>query len=395
MRVLWATSLLPDPTFGGGPSIEHEHLRWASRHHEVTLVTGGLRPGDPVPPALAELSLVEVVAAGAADLAPLGRVGTFGRSLSGPPLELLVAQPRVQRIAAELEHRSADLVHVAWAESAPVAVQAARRFPTAFFACDSFTRHAERQLGEARSVRQRVYWRLQRARTRAWERGYCAAGEVAVVSPVDAAALGELGVRAMVVPSALGDEWFEPSVVGREPELVTFIGALDYGPNVEAVGWLLHEVWPRIRAVRTGARLRVIGRHPVPSLAAAVAVTAGAELLADVPEVRSHYGAAAAVLLPIRLGSGVRTKVLHAFACRAPVVATARAVEGLDVRDGDQVLLADDAAGLAAATLRTLDDPRAAAARADRAAEIAAAHRTERVISSLEALWHRAATSGS
>jgi hypothetical protein len=395
MRVLWATANLPDPTRGGGPSIEHEHLRWACAAHEVTLITGGLRGGEALPAVLAALPLAEVVAAGADDRPAPGRLGLLARSLTGAPYELDVAQPRVARIQAEVERRPADLVHVMWAETAPVAIAAARRGPTAFWPSDSFTRHAERRLATATSARQRAYWRLQRARTRAWERAYVDAGAVGVVSAVDAAALGELGVVASVVPSALAEEWFVPWSGPRDPDVVAFVGALDYGPNVEAVGWLLRDLWPRLVSARPALRLRVVGRRPLPELVRAVAATPGAELVADAPEVRSHYGTAAVVIVPVRQGSGVRTKVLHAMACHAPLVSTSTAVEGIAVRDGEHLLLADTADGLVDATLRALADPGAAAERADRAALLAAESRTDRVVAALEALWDRARREGS
>ncbi|MDP1804833.1 MAG: hypothetical protein Q8K72_06695, partial [Acidimicrobiales bacterium] len=201
MRVLWATANLPDPTLGGGPSIEHEWLAWAAARHEVTLITGGLRPGQVPPASVAELPLAEVVAAGAPDPRAPSRLGLLRRSLHGAPFELAVAQPRVARIAVEVMARPADLVQVMWAETAPVALASAALRPTAFFACDAFVRHARRRLEAADTLSQRVYWRLQLARTATWERGYRSAGTVAVASPLDAATLAGLGVDASVLPS--------------------------------------------------------------------------------------------------------------------------------------------------------------------------------------------------
>jgi glycosyltransferase involved in cell wall biosynthesis len=392
MRVLWATSNLPDPTLGGGPSLEHEWLRWAAEHHEVTLVTGGLADGDELPSSIGDLPLVEVVAAGAPAPRRPGRVGLLARSLAGPPWEFAVAQPRVGRVARAVAARPADLVHVMWAEAAPVAVAsvaAGRR--TAFFPSDSFARHARRRLAAADDLAQRVYWRLQLARTVAWERQYRRAGAVAVAAPVDARLLAEAGAATSVIPSPVAASWFEPPSppVARDADLVTFVGALDYGPNVEAVRWLCADVWPRVAAGRPTARLHVVGRHPLPELVAAVEAVGG-EVLADVPDVRPHYRRAGAVIVPIRLGSGLRTKVLHALACEAPLVATTIAIEGVDLEPGRDLLVADDAPGLAAAVLATLADPPAAAARAATARAVALAHHSDVVLGALAELWERA-----
>ncbi len=361
MDVIWATSNLPDPTLGGGAALEHELLRRAARSHAITLVTGGLAHDEPVPAPLLDLGLVEVVPAGAPRRAQPGRIGTLVRSLAGPPFEFWMAGPKVASVGREVARRQTELVHVMWAESAPVAVAAASRGPTAFLATDSFTRHEERELAQAVSARQRLYRRLQLARTRRWERRYRHAGAVAAVSPLDAAAFTDLGVPATVVPVILGDEWFAPPTEPRQPDRVSFIAALDYGPNQDAVRWLLTEIWPRLRDTRPGTELHVVGRNPSAEIRTATE-QAGAVLHADVDDIRPHYWRSSAVLIPVRLGSGTRTKVLHAMACGTPVVSTRTACEGLPVTSGEQALLADDGPGLVEAVVEVLDAPVAAEA---------------------------------
>lgn len=389
MDVLWATSNLPDPTLGGGAALEHELLRQATRRHRVTLVTGGLRTGDRVPDALAALDLVEVIAAGAPHPRSPGRVRTLLRSLAGPPFEFWMAGPKVSEVGRQVAQRSADLVHVMWAETAPVAIAAARRGPTAFLATDAFTRHEERALAQATTARQRLYHWLQLRRTRAWERTYRKAGCVAAVSPIDAAVFAAIGVPAGVVPVVLGDEWFAAPDVEPDPDRVSFVAALDYGPNQDAAGWLLDAVWPTIRATRPATQLHLVGRNPSSALRAA-ASDAGAVLHADVDDVRPHYWRSSAVVIPVRLGSGTRTKVLHAMACGVPVVATSAACEGMAVTPGAHLLVADDAAGLAAAAVETLGDPPAGRRRAEAAAAFAAGHRAAHAGEALEDLWARA-----
>ena len=66
---------------------------------------------------------------------------------------------------------------------------------------------------------------------------------------------------------------------------------------------------------------------------------------------------ATVALVPLRYASGTRIKILESFAHRIPVVSTTLGAEGLDVEDDVHLLLADDAEGLAAATVRLLGDP--------------------------------------
>jgi GT2 family glycosyltransferase len=137
------------------------------------------------------------------------------------------------------------------------------------------------------------------------------------------------------------------------------------------------------------AKLEIVGTNPTPAVAAATA-RSGASLHRDVEDVRPFYWRAAAAVAPIRLGSGLRNKVVHAIACGAPVVATSTALEGLDV-DERHVLVADDPHGFAAAIVATIRDAETAQVRAEAARTILTAHRAETVGASFADWWRVAA----
>src|SRR5206468_9189943 len=124
------------------------------------------------------------------------------------------------------------------------------------------------------------------------------------------------------------------------------IGSFGWEPNIDSVNWMCEEIWPLVRRARPDARLRVVGRFASPDLIGKVE-EAGGEFFGDVPDIRPYYWEAAVVLTNIRMGSGMRNKVLHAMACRAPVVSTPSALEGIDVVVRENILVAADAAGLA------------------------------------------------
>lgn len=390
MDVLWVTSNLPDPTTGGGASHEYELLRWAAQRHRVTLLAGELAPGARPPDAIADLGLVAVEGCHRPRPPQPPRPAVLWHSLRGGiPFEFWMARAKVAALQQEARLRASDLVHVSWAESAPIARDSARRRPTAFFASDAFSRHAVREVEHAATVRQQVYTRLQLRQTLAWERSYRDAGAVAVASSVDAAALAALGVQADVLPVALGDEWFEPPQAARDERLVAFVASLEYGPNVDAAAWLVEEVWPLVASGAPDARLVLVGRNPAARVRQAAA-SAGVEVHADVPDVRPWYWRASVVVVPVRLGAGMKNKVLHAIACGAPVVATTAAMEGIPAAR-DQVAIGDSPAELADAVRRLLDGPADARAQAERARPLATALAVDAVAPLLDALWDRAA----
>jgi glycosyltransferase involved in cell wall biosynthesis len=140
----------------------------------------------------------------------------------------------------------------------------------------------------------------------------------------------------------------------RAPRLL-FVGNLGYEPNVEAALWLGREIVPRLWAQGWPAELRIAGSRP----AAAVAALAGPgiEVCADPVDLAPLYAWADVAVAPILAGGGTRIKILEAFAARVPVVATPLGAEGLAVRDGEHLLLAEDSDTLAAACRRLGESP--------------------------------------
>jgi len=122
------------------------------------------------------------------------------------------------------------------------------------------------------------------------------------------------------------------------PGTVAFVGSLSFPPNVEGITRFARHIWPRLHAT-AGHRLLIVGRAPTPAVRA-LAELPGVELHADVPDVRPYVAEAGVVIVPTRLGGGVKNKVLEACALRRPVVASPRALAGLSARRGRDVLCA-------------------------------------------------------
>lgn len=160
---------------------------------------------------------------------------------------------------------------------------------------------------------------------------------------------------------------------GREPFTMLFLGSFRHLPNVEALQWFVTSVLPKVRAAEPRARLIVIGAEPPPrhSLPDAEAV----ELIGFVDDVREPLSRYALFVCPILSGSGVRVKLLEAFAAGIPVVSTYLGAEGLASKDGDICALADDPDGFAERVVRLLQHPAKAAELATRARAEVVAHR--------------------
>lgn len=155
--------------------------------------------------------------------------------------------------------------------------------------------------------------------------------------------------------------------VAERADTVLFVGSFVHPPNVDAAMRLVTGIHPRLRELRREARLVVVGEQPPAALVARAGD--GVEIAGRVPAVAPYLAEAAVVLVPIRLGGGMRVKVQEALAAGKAVVSSSRALAGLSVRDGEHVVVAESDEAFAERTAELLGDPerRAALGRAARA----------------------------
>lgn len=170
---------------------------------------------------------------------------------------------------------------------------------------------------------------------------------------------------AIVTPNGVDTDALVPSPLPDTPT-VLFTGTFGYAPNAEALRWLLSEIWPRVTAQKPDAKLLVVGKG-VPDEIAALADDS-VTLAGWVPEMQPWFDRARVVIVPMRSGGGTRLKVLDGLASGRPLVSTTMGAMGVDVVDGEQVVLADGAEAFATATVGILNDP-------ERGARIGAAGR--------------------
>jgi glycosyltransferase involved in cell wall biosynthesis len=174
---------------------------------------------------------------------------------------------------------------------------------------------------------------------------------------------------------------------GREPHTMLFLGSFRHEPNRVALDWFVRHILPLILRRRPEARLEVIGSDPPPDYAYGDFGQA-LRLRGFVEEIREPLARCAVFVCPIRSGSGVRVKLLEAFAAGIPVVSTRVGAEGLGRDDGEFCRLADEPEEFAACVLELFDHPDEAAEIARRArAEVAARWDMTAITRDLEASY--------
>jgi glycosyltransferase involved in cell wall biosynthesis len=156
---------------------------------------------------------------------------------------------------------------------------------------------------------------------------------------------------------------------GREPDTMLFVGSFQHVPNLQALNWFANEVLPRILAQRPGALFVVVGSN-LPESLIYLANHPNVRLTGGVPDIREPLERYAVFVCPILSGSGVRVKLLEAFAAGIPVVSTTIGAEGLSAESGYMCELADSPLEFADATVKLLSDQQYASGLALRAREM-------------------------
>lgn len=167
-----------------------------------------------------------------------------------------------------------------------------------------------------------------------------------------------------VIPNGVDTNFFSTSQISEmrrntqapipKPSIL-FVGSMDYHANIDGVTWFGREIWPEIAKRHPELEFVIAGRHP--SKAVQALASERIRVTGTVEDVRPFYASALAVVVPLRVGSGTRLKILEAMAAGVPVVSTRLGAEGIDAIPNVHLLLADDRAGMVAAIDQTTSSP--------------------------------------
>jgi glycosyltransferase involved in cell wall biosynthesis len=252
-----------------------------------------------------------------------------------------------------LAERSFDVAHVMLGTLAPIA-PALDGLPAVIAPLDAWHRNVHAEVASATGL-ERVWRRSQEYAVRRFEgRAYRPFKRVVLVTDEDAREVSRLdpSLRTATIPNGVDAAHFAPrGSVDRAG--IVFTGALDAPSNEQAALRLAERIMPLVRRSLPDAALTLVGRSPGPRLRA----LDGVRVIADVPDLRPYLWGAAVYACPMVSGTGLKNKLLEAMAAGAPAVATPLACQGLAVRDGAEVRIADSDADFAAALVAVLRDP--------------------------------------
>jgi len=151
-----------------------------------------------------------------------------------------------------------------------------------------------------------------------------------------------------------------PGATVRDPFSLVFVGNLAQIPNDDAAVWLCSEIFPMVRARFPQATLSIIGRNPSPALCGIAESVPGITILDFVESLSEHLFRCTVFVAPLRLGGGIKIKILDALAHGIPVVTTPVGVEGISGLNSSNIRVARKAPALTAQIVELLSNPAAA-----------------------------------
>jgi polysaccharide biosynthesis protein PslH len=360
MRILFLSSWFPYPPDNGSKLRVYNLLRALGRDHEVTLISLAFdtaRPGErsDLATACTDVKVVEINPFSA------NQAGVFRTFLSTVPVASRPLPVMTRLVDEMLELASYDAVIASTLVMGPYALQVPRGTTTILEEHNSLTGWLrERYLREVRHLQRARYfasWKKHRHYEARYFRNF---DLITMVSEKDrVTALETVGpnrTQVEVVPNGVDCRHNYLGLAPVRPNTLVYNGALTYRANYDAMAYFLQEVFPLVKGAIGDVHLTVTGSTQGVSLQQ-LSLDKHVFLSGYVDDVRPLVAQASVCIVPLREGGGTRLKILEAMALGTPVVSTCKGIEGLDVVDGEHVLVADEPEHFAACTVELLRTP--------------------------------------
>ncbi|MHB0999872.1 MAG: glycosyltransferase family 4 protein [Armatimonadota bacterium] len=219
----------------------------------------------------------------------------------------------------------------------------------------------ERFASTARSPAQRIFASSEWKRLRDYEINACkTAGLVLTVTAQDREILESNGVpsgKVLDLPIGVDTERFKQIDLQPESSKILSIGTMSWPPNIDSINYFISTIYPMIRREKPDTTFTIAGANPPAEIVSIGQKDKSVNVTGYIDDIMTVAEDTAVFVVPLRIGSGMRVKILDAMALGLPIVTTSIGCEGIAVNDGEHLLMADTPDDFAKSVLRILHDP--------------------------------------
>lgn len=395
MNILYICPRFPYPVDQGNKMVIYNQIKYLSKRNTVTLLAMEERAGTSrdFGDLYAYCSKIEIFRR-----RPNFSIGNFIVSCckTDPFTVIRYHSGEMFRRSKELiESRRFDIVHVAYYYMAQYAVGKGIKIPETTAAI--LDAHIVESLfysqyaGLSRNPAAKFFLALEAFRIKRYEpAAYRKFDKCVMISDRDRRNIEKIynGPNLAVNPACVelrADDNASP--VCEEENTMLFFGGLKYFPNDDAIRFFYEKIFPEIKNKIPAAKFLIAGGNPSPYVRG-LSRDPNVRLLGFVPDMRVLLKKTALVIAPIRIGGGIRIKILDAWSMGKAVVSTSIGAEGVDVADGKDIIIADSANDFAKAVTGLLEDKNKRALIGQAAlGKVRDRYNPERVVADLEKIY--------
>ena len=363
MRILFVTFGLPYPPDSGVRIHDFNLIKNISRHHSVLLLSLILSPGQVqyVDELRKYCDMVDFVIAKPRrvreHLSEIMRGFLAGRPLATHPY---LYEEMVSKIHELVKNRGVDIVQIEHSFLAPYveAIPADSNCKRILSFHNLGVNQYRRMIYLKNPLTEKSLFLLKWMLMLRWEAKYAERFDrCLVVSTLEEKELRSANpnVSVSVIENGVDTTLYQPLAESSNDNTLLFVGVMGYPPNIDAVLYFCESIMPLIQSRIPSLKLFIVGHEPAPEIRK-LAERENVVVTGYVDDVTTYYRQSQVTIVPLRGGGGTRLKILESMALGRPVVSTSVGCEGLNVIDGENIMIADTADKFAERIVQLLED---------------------------------------
>lgn len=345
MRLLFLSPRFPYPVHKGDQLTVYRRLLAVHEKHEVTLLSfsDSMNPDG--------MEHIQSLCRGGVHLVRHGAYvpffyGALKGIVSSLPLQVLLFQSKqlTQCLTELLRREHFDVVHFFMLRMVPYR-KYVRNIPCVIDLVDSMSLNIERRIPFEHGIKKRVFQEELRRLIR-YERFVGQMfSHMMLTSEKDERFFDADNIT--LIPSTVSVDEFYPRMEMHEAHRIVFSGNLSYAPNIHAVLWFLHNVYPVLLRKQAVFEFVIVGKNPSPQILKAIEGKRQVRVTGYVDSMNEALNQCGVAVAPMQSGSGMQGKILEAMACGLPVVVTSLGKGAIAATETEGLFVEDTAEGFA------------------------------------------------